>query len=209
MREYSSISVSTYDADSLAERLTEKSREGWDVAAIVPTGSSVTAFLSREADAAPNTPTAISDTAGYHSDSAASSGDTSSELGIGGPSASAPLTAEVADVTEVVTNSSGAVEAIVETTEVVASDASPWTSSASESGADATGWAASNATASDAAPVDATVIDSSAATAAGGGAPAGWYADPAGRFELRYWDGAQWTEHVSRQGQQYTDPPVA
>lgn len=39
--------------------------------------------------------------------------------------------------------------------------------------------------------------------------PAGWYADPAGRFELRYWDGGQWTEHVSRAGQQYTDPPVA
>lgn len=39
--------------------------------------------------------------------------------------------------------------------------------------------------------------------------PAGWYADPAGRFELRYWDGVAWTEHVSRAGQQYTDPPVA
>ena len=39
--------------------------------------------------------------------------------------------------------------------------------------------------------------------------PAGWYADPAGRYELRYWDGSAWTEHVSRAGQQYTDPPVA
>jgi len=39
--------------------------------------------------------------------------------------------------------------------------------------------------------------------------PANWYADPAGRFELRYWDGTQWTEHVSRGGQQFTDPPVA
>ncbi|MGZ4723096.1 MAG: DUF2510 domain-containing protein, partial [Ilumatobacteraceae bacterium] len=37
----------------------------------------------------------------------------------------------------------------------------------------------------------------------------GWYADPAGRFELRYWDGTTWTEHVSRTGQQFTDPPVA
>ena len=37
--------------------------------------------------------------------------------------------------------------------------------------------------------------------------PAGWYADPAGRFELRYWDGSTWTEHVSRAGQQFTDPP--
>ena len=39
--------------------------------------------------------------------------------------------------------------------------------------------------------------------------PAGWYADPSGRFELRYWDGGAWTEHVSRAGQQFTDPPVA
>lgn len=39
--------------------------------------------------------------------------------------------------------------------------------------------------------------------------PANWYADPSGRFELRYWDGNAWTEHVSRAGQQYTDPPVA
>ena len=38
---------------------------------------------------------------------------------------------------------------------------------------------------------------------------AGWYADPANRYELRYWDGSAWTEHVSRAGQQYTDPPVA
>lgn len=34
----------------------------------------------------------------------------------------------------------------------------------------------------------------------------GWYADPTGRFEHRYWDGATWTEHVSRAGQAETDP---
>lgn len=39
--------------------------------------------------------------------------------------------------------------------------------------------------------------------------PAGWYADPSGRYELRYWDGSAWTEHVARNGQQFTDPPVA
>ncbi|MDP4973363.1 MAG: DUF2510 domain-containing protein, partial [Ilumatobacteraceae bacterium] len=39
--------------------------------------------------------------------------------------------------------------------------------------------------------------------------PAAWYKDPSGRFELRYWNGTTWTEHVSRSGQQFTDPPVA
>ncbi len=39
--------------------------------------------------------------------------------------------------------------------------------------------------------------------------PAAWYADPSGRYELRYWNGKEWTEHVARSGQQFTDPPVA
>ena len=33
--------------------------------------------------------------------------------------------------------------------------------------------------------------------APGPAAPAGWYADPADRDKLRYWDGAAWTSHVS------------
>jgi hypothetical protein len=33
-----------------------------------------------------------------------------------------------------------------------------------------------------------------------------WYPDPTGRFELRYWDGSQWTEHASTAGQQVVDP---
>ena len=38
--------------------------------------------------------------------------------------------------------------------------------------------------------------------------PANWYADPSGRFEMRYWDGTAWTAHVSRGGQQFSDPPT-
>lgn len=38
--------------------------------------------------------------------------------------------------------------------------------------------------------------------------PASWYPDPLGRHELRYWDGAQWTEHVSSHGRQSVDPPT-
>jgi len=53
--------------------------------------------------------------------------------------------------------------------------------------------------------------------AAGGVAPAasapvetsrplfGWYPDPSGNHELRYWDGTTWTEHVSDHGEQSTD----
>ncbi|HWU20489.1 MAG TPA: AIM24 family protein [Nocardioides sp.] len=36
--------------------------------------------------------------------------------------------------------------------------------------------------------------------------PANWHPDPTGRHELRYWDGAQWTEHVSDQGTVGSDP---
>lgn len=43
--------------------------------------------------------------------------------------------------------------------------------------------------------------------AVAGGAPAGWQADPSGRFEQRYWDGNAWTEHVSTGGVASSDPP--
>jgi hypothetical protein len=35
--------------------------------------------------------------------------------------------------------------------------------------------------------------------------PAQWAPDPHGRHELRYWNGTQWTEHVSDGGHQGTD----
>ncbi|PKQ29949.1 MAG: hypothetical protein CVT60_02780 [Actinobacteria bacterium HGW-Actinobacteria-10] len=35
---------------------------------------------------------------------------------------------------------------------------------------------------------------------------AGWLPDPTRRHELRYWDGAQWTEHVSGNGVTGADP---
>ena len=47
------------------------------------------------------------------------------------------------------------------------------------------------------------------ATTTSAAAPAAWYPDPSKRFELRYWDGSEWTEHVARSGQQFTDQPVA
>ena len=59
-------------------------------------------------------------------------------------------------------------------------------------------------------PVVTSPVNTSVASSVGdAAAPADWYPDPAGRFELRYWNGSAWTEHVSRNGQQSIDPPVA
>lgn len=38
--------------------------------------------------------------------------------------------------------------------------------------------------------------------------PAAWLADPLGRHEARWWDGAKWTEHVADGGQAGIDPPT-
>jgi len=36
--------------------------------------------------------------------------------------------------------------------------------------------------------------------------PAGWAPDPYGRHEMRYWDGAKWTEEVYSAGSRTIDP---
>ncbi len=52
----------------------------------------------------------------------------------------------------------------------------------------------------------ATAAPSSAATGATPAVPADWHKDPSGRFELRYWNGTAWTEHVATGGKQSIDP---
>lgn len=39
------------------------------------------------------------------------------------------------------------------------------------------------------------------------GTPPGWFPDPFGRYEARYWDGWQWTPHVTTRGAPAMDPP--
>ncbi len=34
----------------------------------------------------------------------------------------------------------------------------------------------------------------------------GFFEDPIGRHEFRYWDGSRWTEHVKEDGQRFIDP---
>ena len=186
MPEFDSVSVSSFEASTLAAKLTEKAADGWDVVAIVPTGSDITAFLKREAEA-----------------SAATTGASGWEAG---STTGQAATAAAAGAASTPTEPSGWGSA------PAGSSTSGWGSSSSDQSgsswgasstpaAGSTAWGGSNqAGATPTAPASAPSTPS---------VPAGWYSDPAGRFELRYWDGSAWTEHVSRAGQQYTDPPVA
>jgi uncharacterized protein YxjI len=49
---------------------------------------------------------------------------------------------------------------------------------------------------------------SDAPAGAPGEQPAGWYPDPFGRHEHRWWDGVDWTEHVASHGRQGVDEPT-
>jgi hypothetical protein len=40
-----------------------------------------------------------------------------------------------------------------------------------------------------------------------GGTPPGWFIDPSGQHEQRYWSGSAWTEHVTDNGVPGADPP--
>jgi Protein of unknown function (DUF2510) len=166
MYEFDSVSVSSYEATSLAAKLTEKSGDGWDVVTIVPAGSEITAYLRREKSGAPAETTA--EPAAAFAASSTSSWETTSS----GPA---------------------------ETPTSAVSEPAGWGSTPEST---TTTPAATTPTQ----PASTTPTATQPATPA---VPAGWYSDPARRYDLRYWDGSAWTEHVSRAGQQYTDPPVA
>jgi hypothetical protein len=214
MYDFESVSVSSYEAGSLAATLTERSADGWDVVAIVPAGSDVVAYLRRateaDDDASAGTGAQITD-------------GTSNTIALEAATSDSP--ADLLTPTSVSSQPAVSDTAAVDT-DITSPTATPSTTSSSEDGG--TGWGVSDDTAAGAAAPGAAASGASAGgwssgaestwsgssqqaatPAATPAVPAGWYADPAGRFELRYWDGSAWTEHVSRQGQQYTDPPVA
>jgi hypothetical protein len=187
MSEFDSVSVSTFEASTLVAKLSEKSGEGWDVVAIVPTGSDITAFLKRE-----SAPSTSSTTSGWESTAAESQ-----------PAASTPSTSGAASTPTEPAGWSSA-PAASGASGLGSSDqggGSSWGSGSSTPAAGGAAWGPSSQSSS--APSAPAAAPSTPSV------PAGWYSDPAGRFELRYWDGSAWTEHVSRAGQQYTDPPVA
>jgi hypothetical protein len=180
MQEFTTVSSSSYDPAALAAKLTEKSADGWSVVSIVSTGGDVTAFLSRESSG--------------HAPAAA---PVSTEVPVVAAPISEPVPVIEPAAAEPVPSYEPAPVAVPEPAGwAVAPDPAPVAPIVEP--APATSYTPAPATAYTPAPAAATPA-----------VPAGWYADPAGRFELRYWDGGTWTEHVSRAGQQYTDPPVA
>ena len=192
MYEFEAVSVSSYEAGSLAAKLTEKSNEGWDVVAIVPAGSDVTAYLKRSAGGSESTTSSVST-----------------------PDAEAA-------VESVVNSSSAPAEPAgwgsapsSTTPDRGATSTGGWGSNTGTDSSTTSGWgststpAASGGWGSTASTPASPVTPTQPAQPATPTVAADWYADPAGRYELRYWNGTAWTEHVSRNGQQFTDPPVA
>jgi hypothetical protein len=204
MFEYASVSASAYDVNSLVGKLNEKASDGWEVVSIVPTGGDVTAFLRR------STPSGNGESAAMVDDAEDTGGE---------PRHVADIPAgDVQPVTPISEPAGWASEPDTTATEEPAAD-SDWSPAAAGAAAGAASeWAptATTATEEPAAsapqPEPAAAAAVAAAPAAQSSAPttpAGWYPDPSGRYEMRYWDGDKWTEHVSRQGQTFTDPPVA
>lgn len=209
MQEFTTVSSSSYDPAALATKLTEKSAEGWTVVSIVSTGGDVTAFLSRESSGA-DTSAATSSTEPSAAPAASSTASTGwgsgSTLDTG--AAAATTASTIGESSWGTGSTSGSTPVVESTPEPAASEPAGWAVAPDPApatpAADPQPAAAATYT-----PAAATTSYSPAPAAATPAVPAGWYADPAGRFELRYWDGGTWTEHVSRAGQQYTDPPVA
>lgn len=251
MQEFSAISVSTYSADGLAEKLTEASRDGWEVVSILNAGSNITAYLARPASdtvsstPAPDEPSTTGN--GWEATPIEAIADEPVEV-VSAPAIDEPPVVTPPVIEEPVVEQPAAAWApeqpVIDTP---ADDLSglenqfqpqpePQPSLADDIAAlvpqigdepsadDATTEApspfapslpgdqpAESVPASQPEPTPTPEPEPAAAatTTATASAPQGWYDDPSGRFQYRYWDGGQWTEHVSRDGQQYTDPPVA
>ena len=201
MQEFSSVTASSYDADSLAPLLNEKAADGWSVVSIVAAGTNIVAYLQREADdaspVAEQAPVVV---------------DTPADDAAAGDEVAATADEPVADTPFVPV---AAAVAAADEAPAAVDEPAGWATAPDETVDTAAEASIADLAAQVSEPEPAVaepvaaepVVE--AAPAAESAVPAGWYADPSGRFELRYWDGAAWTEHVSRAGQQFTDPPVA
>jgi hypothetical protein len=189
MYEFDSVSVSAFEAAELAATLTAKSAEGWDVAAVVTAGSDVVAYLRR----------ATGEDAAKEDDTVETSVPESTITGHEPAGTAAESVGAASTASDLLAGGSSSAATSSD------SGGTGWGSGGDSQPSG--GWGTGSSTTSWGGSAQQT--SAPAAQSQTPAVPAGWYADPAGRFELRYWDGGAWTEHVSRAGQQYTDPPVA
>jgi hypothetical protein len=211
MQEFSSVTASSYDAESLAPMLNDKAADGWSVVSIVAAGTNIVAYLQREA--------------GDHTGTAAPAAEEVlvEESTHDAPSDETPADETPADETPA-DEGPAADDAPFVPAAVAAADETPAPVDEPAGWATAPDDQTTEAPATEVPAEEASIAELAAQVsepepepepaaettpAAESAVPAGWYADPSGRFELRYWDGTAWTEHVSRAGQQFTDPPVA
>ena len=206
MQEFSSVTASSYDADSLTPLLNEKAADGWNVISIVSAGTNIVAYLSREAGELDT----LEEAAFAAQVEGADGDDFAAE--------SALFEAGDDVAPDVFSDGTSGDDASVADAAIAVDEPAGWAAAPQDTSAPTddslAGLATTQVDETQAAPVLATAAPAPAAVpepapAAEPAVPAGWYADPSGRYELRYWDGAAWTEHVSRAGQQFTDPPVA
>jgi hypothetical protein len=183
MYEYRSLRASTYDVDSLIDRLNGADGDGWEVVTVVPAGGDMVAIVRRPrgtADAAvavAEEPAVVAAVAEVPVVAAEPEPE---------PVHTAPAVEEPAGW-GAAPEPEGVAPVATSTYQPAAEVVEPMPMAESEPASD-----------------PATQVVPQVNTT-----PAGWYPDPSGRFELRYWNGTAWTEHVARGGQQYTDPPVA
>jgi hypothetical protein len=223
MQEFSSVTASSYDAESLAPLLNERAADGWEVVSIVSAGTNIVAYLSRDAEAPAETgeapeqaeevveEVAVEETTTPADDSAPLWGDTN--VADQEPATETPAETPAEEPAEEPAGWGAAPESTASesTGESVEDLAAQVGGEEAAAAAATTPFLGTTEPTAEPEPVAETPAaePEPAAPAAEPAVPAGWYADPSGRFELRYWDGAAWTEHVSRAGQQFTDPPVA
>ena len=221
MQEFSSVTASAYDADALTPLLSEKAAEGWEVISIVSAGTNIVAYLQR-GDEAAATPAAAAPAVEEPADeepvveeavdeepvveeAAAEPEEPAEETPAAVDEPSGWAQAPDADSSDVADGAGVAGAAAVAAAEPTVPAAEPVAEAASEP-AVSPGLAAAEPAAAEPAVAEPAAVTAPQDEST---VPAGWYADPSGRYELRYWDGSAWTEHVSRAGQQFTDPPVA
>lgn len=206
MQEYLAVRKSSYDLDGLVDELNAKARDGWTVVSVVPTGGELAAILSREGAGAPAAAATTSDVApvaaavepapSYEPVPSYEPAPVSEPAGWAAAPEPAPAATPWSPTPE---------------PQPAASEPASWGGAASQGYGSYDGGAAAAQPAASYEPQPAASYEPAPAAqpAPVVTTPAGWYPDPSGRFEMRYWDGNAWTEYVSRQGVQYTDPPTA